>query len=329
MKTQKEKKNKNWLKKNSKIIIGIICGIFVGIIFMLIIWPERIAQNKNGEDIAFSFKGKEYTVNELYSNMLDLYNASVLVNMVDEDILSPKYPLTTAEEETLNEQADSYISYYQESYGYTEEEFLTSNGFNSYEEFVNYLKLDTLRNKYYQDYLKGLIKDKEIKDYYDKNVYGKYNTHYLAVASNDDSTEDETLIKKILKEVKAGTSYEDLKTKYDKNISSGEVIVSWDNDSNDTDYVTEAKKIKTGKCSSKYITTSAYGHTIIWVDSIDDKLSLEEEKDNIILKLSKNMDAEDSNLLYKALIELREENDFKIFDTNLNNKYSIYKKSFK
>lgn len=329
MKKGKNRKIKNWVEKNFKITIGVCCGILVGIVLMLFLWPERIAQNKNGEDIILSFDGKKYSVTDFYNNMLNFYNASILVNMIDKDILSSKYSLTEAEEATIKEQAVSYISYYQESYGYTEEEFLTSNGFNSYDEFIEYLKLDSLRNKYLEEYVKSLVKEEDIKEYYEQNVYGKYTTHYISVASNDSSKDDETLIAKILKEVKEGSSYETIKEKYSKSIKSGELIISWDDVTTDEKYVSAAKKIKAGKYSSNYITTTTYGHCIIWVDSIDKIPTLDSERENIILTLSMQLGQDDQKLIYKALIDLRDDYNLKIYDTNINQKYELYKKSFK
>ena len=75
---------------------------------------------------------------------------------------------------------------------------------------------------------------------------------------------------------------------------------------------------------SKEPVKTSYGYHIVY--RIDQKKTpkLKDVKDTIIDIISSKKQAEDSNLLYKALISLREEKGLKFSDTNMEKKYNTY-----
>ena len=81
--------------------------------------------------------------------------------------------------EEVESNADYYINMYQQYYKYTEEQFLSANGFSSYDSYLEYLKLDYRRKKYQDDYVEENLTDKEIQKYYDENVYGDINCQHI------------------------------------------------------------------------------------------------------------------------------------------------------
>ena len=84
--------------------------------------------------------------------------------------------------------------------------------------------------------------------------------------------------------------------------------------------------------NDKYTTEpvkTTYGYHVIYRIDQKEKPALDEVKDAIIDELATAKKDADSNLYYKALINLREENKFTFYDTVLESKYNNYKDSFK
>ena len=91
--------------------------------------------------------------------MKEYYSVNILLNEIDDMILTKMYPENDDMNTEVEETAEQYYSYY-ESGGYTREEFLKQYGFASEKDFVESLKLDYRRNKYYEEYVEKMITDK-------------------------------------------------------------------------------------------------------------------------------------------------------------------------
>ena len=74
---------------------------------------------------------------------------------------------------------------------------------------------------------------------------------------------------------------------------------------------------------------TSYGYHVIYRLDQKEKPSLKKSKDTIIEKIVTNKKSEDSNLLYKSLISLREENKIDFKDTVMKSKYEDYCKQYK
>ena len=92
--------------------------------------------------------------------------------------------------------------------------------------------------------------------------------------------------------------------------------------------MTALKKMEDNTYSEEPVKTS-YGYHVIY--RIDQKKTpkLKEVKETIIKNLITNKKAEDENILYKALIQLREDNKIDFKDTVMKDKYNDYKKNYK
>ena len=149
----KEKKEKNFLKifKKKEIWISGIVGILIGgaLIYLLGV----IGVPGLGNETVATMKTGKITENSLYKEMKKYYPISYILELVDDSILKDKYELNDEQNSEIDEQIDYYLSMYETYYGYTEEEFLSENGFESRDEFKDYLTLDYKRNLYYIDYL--------------------------------------------------------------------------------------------------------------------------------------------------------------------------------
>ena len=341
----KEKKNNkkkinfdallNFFETNHLVIYGVIGGVLFTTLVAFIIWPERIAALKNGEEPVVKVGGETYTADELYEVMKDTYSVSLLLNEIDDDLLTKLYPEDEEMTKEVEDNADYYFNVYEQYYGYTQEQFLKENGFANLNAFLEYLKLDYRRGKYLEDYITKNLSDDEIEDYYDDNVFGDINTQHVLVevsSSEDDgklSDDDaKTLAEEIIDKLNDGTSWEDIQKKYKDKITFEDLgYQSWDA-SLEQSFMDALTDMEDNSYSEEPVKTS-YGYHVIY--RLDQKKApkLKEVKDVIIENLISEKQSEDANLLYKALISLREEKNIKFSDTVMKEKYEDYCKQYK
>ena len=136
-----------YLDTNRKTIYGFIAGMLLTILVAFFVWPDRIATLKDGTQPVVKVDKKTYTANDLYEDMKDHYSVSLLLDEIDNDLLTKLYKEDDTMLTKVKSDAENYINSYKQYYNYTEEEFLSKNGFANYNEFLDYLKLDYRRTK--------------------------------------------------------------------------------------------------------------------------------------------------------------------------------------
>jgi len=325
-----------FFEKNHVAIYSFVGGVLLTTLIAFIIWPDRIATLKSGEQSIVKVNKKNYTADELYEDMKDYYSVSLLLDNIDEDILTELYPETDEMMDEVEASAQNYFDMYEQYYNYTEEQFLEQNGFSSYEAFLEYLKLDHRRNKYLDEYIEKNLDDEEIEEYYDENVFGDINTQHILVevsSSEDDeeglSDEDaKALAEKIITKLNDGTSWEDVQEKYKDQITFEDLgYQSWDASLEEA-FMTALEEMDDESYSEEPVKTS-YGYHVIYRLDQKKKPSLKDSKEKIIDNLISDAKADDANLLYKALISLRNDKNIKFNDTVMKEKYEEYCKQYK
>ena len=225
------------LDEKRKTIYAFAGGLLLGLLIMVLFTPKRIATLKDGSQPIAKLDGKNITSTELYTMMKDHYSISLLLDKIDSDILTKLYKEDSEMKETTNSTAENYINQYKQ-YGYTEEQFLSQNGFANYNDFLDYLKLDYRRKKYQDKYIEDTITDKEIEKYYEENVFGDINCQHILVpvkSSEDENaeglTEDEAkkLAEEIISKINDGTTWEDVQKEYKDKVTFEDLkYQSWD-----------------------------------------------------------------------------------------------------
>lgn len=319
----KDKKKKfNFFKKKEIWVSGII-GLILGgaLIYLLGI----IGIPGLGHETIATFKGGKLTKNQMYNEMEKQYPISYILELTDKVILEKMYNITDEKKKEIKEEAESILSMYQ-MYGYTEKQFLEENGFNSKEEFIDYMEFDYRRNLCVIDYYKTLISNEDIENYYNDNVYGKINTKHMLVQVSDDVTDKQALdtANEILAKLKAGTSFDDVANEYKDKITTENVdFDSFDAATLATEYVDASKKLEKDNYTTEAVKTS-FGYHIIYCVNKADKPSLEEVENDIVEALGADLEKEDQYIRYKALIKLREDKKLKFKSENLEKKYEEY-----
>ena len=324
------------LDKYSYPIYAFIGGVLLTTLVAFIIWPDRIAALKNGEEPIVKVGKETYTADELYEQMKDHYSVSLLLDKIDNDLLTKIYKENEEMLEEVKSNAEYYLNLYNQYYGYTEEEFLKANGFANYNEFLEYLKLDYRRNNYLDKYVEKNLTDKEIEEYYNDNVFGDINVQHVLVeyiASTEDKdaiTEEEAkkLAEEIITKLNDGTSWETIQKDYKDKITFEDLgYQSW-NASLEDSFMNALKDMEDNSYSEEPVKTS-YGFHVIYRLDQKETPKLKKVKDTIVKNLIATKKSKDSNLLYKALIALREEKNIKFSDTVMKEKYEDYCKQYK
>jgi len=316
------------------ILFGVVGFLLATLLFRCILWPDRIATLKDGTQPIASVNSETITADDLYTNMKEYYSVNILLNEIDDMILAKKYPENDEMTTEVNDTAEYYYSIYEQSYGYTKEDFLSNYGFGSEEDFIESLKLDYRRNKYYEEYAEGLVTEKEIDKYYKDEVFGDVDSKHILVKIDEDSEdglsdeEAKKLAKEIISKLNDGKSWDDVVEEYKDKIVHEELGYNAFNASLESSYLKECKELKVGKYSKEPVLTS-YGYHIVFKIAQKDKPSLEDIKDDVIDVLATEKKNDDTNLYYKALIAMREEAKLEFTDTKLGEEYNEYTNSYK
>lgn len=275
--------------------------------------------------------GKFITKGNLYNKMKDYYSINLVLEDVDLAILNKKYKLSEDDLNELKETADTYIGQY-EMYGYTEEEFLKENGFESYDAFVEYLGLDYKRTLYAYDYLETKLEENAVKNYYDENAFGKINNKHILAKISDTMTEEQALAvaNDIISRLNAGEDFDTLATEYTTNYPDNVItedlgeIGAFDN--LEEAYVTAMKELEVGKYTVTPVKTS-YGYHVIYCVNKTEKTEEISAKDKMaiidVLATEAGLTL-DEETYYKALIQMRDKAGLKFFDKDFKEKYEEY-----
>ncbi|HHT37808.1 MAG TPA: hypothetical protein GXZ95_00130 [Mollicutes bacterium] len=294
----------------------------------------KVAQLDNGEDIVATIEGKTITANNLYDEIKNRFARNVLIDMIDKTILEKEYETT----DEMTKYVNDTIEFYKQQLG---ENFLPyikrEAGVNSEKEFNELLLLEYKRNEAIKDYVKSIITDKEIEDYYENETVGDIKASHILIKPDvkDDMTDEEKeekekealeLAKEIITKLDNGEKFEDLAKEHsaDGSASSGGDL-GWFNKGKMVEPFEEAAfALEKGKYSKEPV-KSQFGYHIILKTDEKEKPSLEKAKSDILDKLTEEkLSEEDTKLPFIALMELRKEYKLDIQDSELKKQYESY-----
>lgn len=322
MTINKDTKNKlvDWFKRNGKTLGMFLLGVFIGGGIMFILWPSRVAELKDGTQVIATVAGKSYTADDLYQSLKEEKGLNTLLEEIDKVILRKEYDGIEKEAEaSAKEEAEKYYELYEQNYGMSKEEFLTSNEFKEEEDFLKYLVNDFYYNKYYADYLAGLITEDDITKEYKSNYFATRKNVYFFT-----SQDDKELVEKVRTALKKGTKPSKIESKYkDIVVNTFDEFKYSDSGYYSTDIVKNIKGLKAGSYT-KVFKDESFGYVLIYCEEVTEKEKLEDVKSQIIEVLSNKLDQEDEYLYYKAVFELRRKYKLEFQDTELAKAYKTF-----
>lgn len=305
---------------------------------------KTIPTLSNGDEAVVTFEnGDKISVNDLYQDIKDNYALQSLIQMIDKKILESEYPDSV---ETNKETAESTVKAMVENYG--ENQFLqmlqSYYGYASIEAYQESYYISAMQNLAIVDYGKSQVTEKEIKKYYDENVFGDILVDHILITadttdsmSTDEKTEAQNkakekvqgFIEELKKAENAKEKFTELAKEHSKDestkdnggslgyINTGTLSESYD------EIVEAASKLKDNSFSTEVITTEL-GYHVIFRENQKEKASLDEVKDSISETLGqKKLDA-DATMSVTALTELRKKYGVDIIDSELQKQYGTY-----
>lgn len=321
---EEENLSKKAKKNNKGIIISGVIGLIIGAVLVYIL--VMLGVPGFGNETIATMKSGKVTEKTLYKEMKKYYPISYVLENVDEQILNKKYKLTKEQEEEVDSQVKAILEQYS-NYGYTEKQFLEENGFETKDDFINYMKLDYRRNLCCIDYFKTILSEEEIKNYYDSNdIYGKISTKHILVQTSDSVTDEEALktANEIIAKLSSGTSFDDVAKEYSDNIVTENVdFDSFSESSLEENYVEASKSLEKDSYTKEPVKTS-YGYHVIYCVNKEEKPTFEQVENEIVEKLGEDLEEEDQYIRYKALIKLREDNKLTFKDSKFKEEYKEY-----
>ena len=306
---------------------------------------KTIPTLNDGSQAIVTFKDDvKISINDFYNKMKDRYGTEVILNMIDKMILEKKYANAI---EDAKKNADSVMSQLEASYG---DKLLsaiqTYTGYQTLDEYKDYVYLSYLQNKAAEDYAKENISEKEIKKYYNDEIKPDIKVSHILISVNyakDASDDDKTKAKNEAK-AKAQEALDKLKAADKSKIAEtfSELAKEYSNDDSSKDdggnlgfintdtlgsnydkLVTEAYKLKDGEYSSNIVETEL-GYHLVYRTETKEKAKLDDVKDKIIDALVSDYLKENQEAYIKSMQAVRKEYGMDIVDDDLNTNYTNY-----
>lgn len=306
---------------------------------------KTIPTLENGEQAVVTFNDDvKISINDFYNQMKERYGTEVILNMIDKMVLEKKYADSKDE---AQKNADSVMSQLEASYG---DKLLsaiqTYTGYQTLDEYKDYVYLSYLQNKAAEDYAKENISEKEIKKYYNDEIKPDIKVSHILISVNyatDASDDDKTKAKNEAK-AKAQEALDKLKATDQSKIAEvfSELAKEYSNDDSSKDdggnlgfintdtlgsnydkLVTEAYKLKDGEYSSNIVETEL-GYHLVYRTETKEKADLESVRDTIVDALVSDYLKENQEAYIKSMQAVRKEYGMDIIDDDLNTNYTNY-----
>lgn len=295
---------------------------------------------KDGKAVIAKTEKETITAEQLFEKMKEKYALNVMLDMIDEKLLSSIYKDKDAEKTYSDNQYEQmnyyYESYMKEQYSSFVDFINQSYGFKDEVELRNYFSLAYKREEATKDYAKSVITDKEIQKYYDEKTIGDMKASHILIqadypesASDEEKTKAKEKAKKealdVIKLLNEGAKFEDLAKKYSKDSSASKGgDLGWFGQGKMTKPFEDAViKLATNKYTTEPVETE-FGYHIIMKTGAKAKDKLSALRNDIISTLATEKQSSDKDIQAKAMISVRKKYGIKINDTMLSKQYKTY-----
>lgn len=310
-----------FLKKNKVSILLFVIGLSLGSFIMSLFVPEVIVPLSGGSLPIVTLNDFIITSNEYYEVLKETNDIDYLTQLIDKKLLDQMYETTLDMKKEVQQEMQETIKSFTEYYGYSENEFLSLNGFKTEEAFFNLMLLEHKRELFVYDYVKKNIKKEEINNYYIKNLVPDME---IKTISGDEEVLDEILDKLNDK------TYDEIINEYKKKIKYKDYsYVSFDNKDINEDIYSEVLNLEENSYTTSLISINGI-YYIIFKGDVKEKDDINEIRGRLKNKIATEKINNDTNkeLYYEALINLRKENGLAFNDTILEEEYNDYVKLY-
>jgi parvulin-like peptidyl-prolyl isomerase len=299
----------------------------------------------NGDTVVATIDGYTVTAQNLYEKLKTKDGINVLVDMIDESIVNKEIKDSKEYTEWGVKELDNVKKQYQ-AFGYDFYEGITSAGFKTETEFMNYLIFNHKKEEVAKNFIKDNINEKEINDYYEKNITGKLSSKHILITPdiNNSMTDEEKKVKEkeaentaldIIKKINKGEiTFEQAVLDYSKDDASrnkeGQLATFNKLDSGDytEEFFNTVSKLKDNEITNKPIKTK-YGYHIVKKVSLSEKPKLEDVISSIKDTILESKIKDDDKLLTTSWVDIRKKYNIVINDTEMNESYKANTVTFK
>lgn len=309
-------------------------GISICLISALVLTVTGCGKKAELDDnkTAVSLKGIKITATDYY-NEIKKSNISKLVDMIDHQLFDEKYESNDEEDQAVEEQINQLKQSYSDDTTF-QSVIQQYFGVNSEDELEDMLRLEYKRNVAVEDFVADNLTDKEIEDYYDQNIIGDIKASHILItpdvdsdATDEEKEKAENKAKKeaerIIKKLDEGEDFAKLAEEYsddEATAKNGGALDYFNTDDMDENFMDAVKKLDNDEYTKEPVKTQYGYHIILKVDQ-KEKPKLKEVKDSIKETLANNKLNNNSTLHYETLMDIREENNIKWNDDELEKQY--------
>lgn len=313
-----------------KTIRNLMC---ISLAVLMLAGCGKVPQLKDGSELVIELDGLTMTAEEFYQKLKDNYGTNTLINSIDELLLNKVYETDS----DLKTKIESQITAMKEQWGSDFEDAISYYyGVSTEKQLYNYIEMAYKREMAVEDYAKDQITEDDINKYYEEKAIGDIKASHILITSDatDDMTDEgkekaekEALktAKEIIKKLDNGEKFEDLAKEYskDSSASDGGNLGYFNRGEMVSEFEDAAVELKVGEYSKTPVKTQ-FGYHIILKTEQKDKPELKEIKEEIIDTLADELISNTDNITAFALDWIREENNLKIYDSELKIKYDHY-----
>ena len=310
-------------------------GISICLISALVLTVTGCGKKAELDDnkTAVSLKGIKITATDYY-NEIKKSNISKLVDMIDHQLFDKKYESNDDEDQAVEEQINQLKENYSDETTF-QSVIQQYFGVNSEDELEDMLRLEYKRNEAVEEFVADNLTDKEIEDYYNQNIIGDIKASHILItpdvdsdATDEEKEKAENKAKKeaerIIKKLDEGEDFAELAKKYsddEATAKNGGDLDYFNTDDMDENFMDAVKKLDNDEYTKEPVKTQYGYHIILKVDQ-KEKPKLKEVKDSIKETLANNKLNNNSTLHYETLMDIREENNIKWNDDELEKQYN-------
>ena len=310
-------------------------GISICLISALVLTVTGCGKKAELDDnkTAVSLKGIKITATDYY-NEIKKSNISKLVDMIDHQLFDEKYESNDEEDQAVEEQINQLKQSYSDDTTF-QSVIQQYFGVNSEDELEDMLRLEYKRNEAVEEFVADNLTDKEIEDYYDQNIIGDIKASHILItpdvdsdATDEEKEKAENKAKKeaerIIKKLDEGEDFAKLAEEYsddEATAKNGGDLDYFNTDDMDENFMDAVKKLDNDEYTKEPVKTQYGYHIILKVDQ-KEKPKLKEVKDSIKETLANNKLNNNSTLHYETLMDIREENNIKWNDDELEKQYN-------